>query len=466
MTTKELLAENEIRSSVLGGKEGWLFLYSGANRQFDYLTGIAKPSVDIIFNLEAVIAERKRAAENIGAEYVHIIMPSKPVCCANRLPNSLQAKVESVYYSCFQDNLSDYAKGLLMYPARQLSDNSFFKRLDTHPNDLGSFAAAQLILDRFGLGQMPSPDFVNKECGGDLAVMLGHNSVKSLEPVLPSAFFDNLCIDDNKALLKVGTNTGHMTIVSNLTDCSGRKLLICGDSFTVGLLPIIAQSFETVFYVRGPIFPYSIVQDFSPTHIVSATAERYMPFHINDLGGQCPIQRAQQASWFGHHSSIRYFIEILQGRHKPSCNYQLWRERVLKCSLQTSDIGIGVANKMIKCSAKNWKYISTGSDPFFIFDNANVKSEGTSIVLIISTQAECKARLYYSEHAGSSFTEEHSQGATLNKGINRVRFTLPSAKNWRRIRLDPVNTSCGFNILSVDVIPQGNNIEAKSPCHP
>jgi hypothetical protein len=461
MSTTELLAENEIKSGVLGGKEGWLFLYSGANRQFDYLTGITKPSANIIHNLEAAIAARKRAAESIGAEYVHIIMPSKPVCCGNKLPESLQAKVQSVYYRYFQDSLSDYAKGLLMYPARQLSDNSLFKQLDTHPNDLGSFAAAQLILDRFGLGQMPSASFVNKQCGGDLAVMLGHNSAKSQEPMLPAEFFNSLCIDDNKELLKVGTNTGHMTIVSNLADSSGRKLLICGDSFAVGLLPIIAKLFETVFYVRGPVFPYSIVANFSPTHIVSATAERYMPFHINDVGYQCPIQRAQQASWFRHHSTIRYFIEILQGRHKPAYNYQLWRERVLNCSLQTSDIGLGVANNVIKCSAKNWKYVSTGTDPFFIFDNANVRIGGASIVLIISTQAACKARLYYSEHAGSRFTEEHSQAVTLNKGINQVRFILPPAKNWRRIRLDPVNTNCGFNILSLDVIQRSSKIDAK-----
>ena len=42
--------ERHINANVLAGKDGFLFLWQGSQKQFDYLTGLAKPSEKSIKN--------------------------------------------------------------------------------------------------------------------------------------------------------------------------------------------------------------------------------------------------------------------------------------------------------------------------------------------------------------------------------------------------------------------------------
>lgn len=294
---KILLDDGVIENGVIGGKEGWLFLYEGVQRQFSYLSGAIKVEKKYVDNMDRNTLRRLEACGAIGARYLNVIMPAKPVCCERTLPSEFSGRISSLYLSYFQGDLSKESRDVTIYPVEELLGEENFKKLDTHLNDSGNFNATKALLHALGIEFYYHPDLKSLPNGGDLAKMIGQAESVSMEPTMIQSLV-GLQDYDNKLLLRAGTNSGHMRLIESHENRTGRKLIICGDSFSVGLLPLFARCFDSVFYVRGPIFPYNALKSFSPTHVISSSTERYISAQVDDGMGQSSFSHYEDSYWY------------------------------------------------------------------------------------------------------------------------------------------------------------------------
>lgn len=297
LENKVLLADGVVKRGVIGGKEGWLFLYAGERRQFSYLSGDIEVEKKYVDNMEANTLRRLAFCRGIGAKYLNVIMPSKPVCCERKIPSEFSGRISSLYLRYFDENLSKASRDVTIYPVEKLLGEENFKKLDTHLNDKGNLTATKALVRALGINFDFTPEIEFLPNGGDLANMLGEAEAVSMEPTLiqPLVGLENY---DNKSLLQEGTNTGHMRLIENPRSNFGRKLMICGDSFSVGLLPFLGRCFDSVFYVRGPIFPYKALKSFSPTHVISSSTERYISAQLGDDMGRDPFSEYENSYWY------------------------------------------------------------------------------------------------------------------------------------------------------------------------
>jgi hypothetical protein len=294
---KQLLDDGVVKFGVIGGKDGWLFLHEGERRQFAYLSGEIKVDKQCVTNMEKNTLRRLKFCKDSGARYLNIIMPAKPVCCEKTIPSSFHGRISSLYLRYFLSNLSRDTLDVTVYPIDELLGEKNFKKLDTHLNDAGNFKASKALLNALEVDFNFDPSLDLLPNRGDLSKMIGEPEAVSIEPTLayPMIGLDDF---DNKVLLQEGTNTGHMRVIKNTENITGRKLLICGDSFSVGLLPFLARCFNVVFYVRGPIFPYDALKFFKPTHVISSSTERYLSAQIDDEIRQSPFSSYQESYWY------------------------------------------------------------------------------------------------------------------------------------------------------------------------
>ncbi|WP_374302944.1 hypothetical protein [Paracoccus sp. (in: a-proteobacteria)] len=446
-----LLPEGLIRDEVIGGKDGWLFLHGGATAQFDHLSGkkVVKPAH--VANMRANVRRRQAAARRIGARYLNVVMPSKPVCCRDRLPAPFDRTCRSLFERYFREPLDRDSPGLTLYPLAEMTGSENFRRLDTHPNDRGYLQAAHAILARFDIVLDRDFRLEPRPAPGDLAVMLGALDRTSPEPTLIDAA-QGLSDFDNKLLLGKNRNTGHVRILFNPGHALGRTLLVCGDSFTVGMLPILAQAFETVLYVRGPVFPYSALDRFRPTHVLTASTERYIAHQIDEAGHRDPLVACRDADWFRQGTAVAQALRALLDRSDRPAVYETWKGHVWQGSLFHPLLGHGKPNPMVApLGSGTGRYRSTGNDPFFTFRATTLPSGGPCRITVgIRVDRPCQARLY---HAGADgrFSPEQSGLAPLRPGINKAVFSLPPLPPFPLLRLDPVDAAMPFEILSLEV---------------
>lgn len=307
-----LLEENQIRNDVIGGKDGYLFLYGGNAEQFAYLSRSKPVERESVVNFDTNTLRRMDFCQGIGADYLNVVMPSKPVCCEDKLPSAYVGRCTSIYEYYFRNEVTSISASATLYPVTVLRGSQNFKQLDTHLNDAGNLKAANAILSVFGFDLYPSRPLRNQPVPGDLAVMLDRADARSDEPTFDKAMA-YLQDYDNKLLLPEGTNTGHLRVIVNTKLPTERRLLVCGDSFSVGLLPVFARYFHMVFYVRGPLFPYHAARKYAPTHVISASAERYIAKGIDDRGLPGPASEYNQSKWYKAGSSVGQMLDILLG---------------------------------------------------------------------------------------------------------------------------------------------------------
>ena len=82
-----------IKNNVLIGQDGWLFLYAGNHKQFDYLTGVLSIDKSNVDNFTDNITKRKEYFNEKNIIYKHIVFPSKPLCKIKYLPEKYHGPI-------------------------------------------------------------------------------------------------------------------------------------------------------------------------------------------------------------------------------------------------------------------------------------------------------------------------------------------------------------------------------------
>ncbi|MEM8576503.1 MAG: hypothetical protein AAGF60_01505 [Pseudomonadota bacterium] len=286
----DLLPPVGVAEDTVIGHDGWLFLYQGGQRQFDYLTGAAVPTVEAVTNFVDNLKRRRAFCAERGIGHLHVVFPSKPLVKTTHLPAAFRDTVSSPYQRYYAPAVARAAlQDEVLYPLDALRDldatTSSFMRLDTHMTHAGSLAAARMILARLKGGEIPDDAFVRGQSHfwGDLGMRFGGRDLTAPEEVLRLPDPQPAWLDNFGTLTG---NEGHVVVQIYPEALSRKRLLIFGDSFVMRCLKFLGVVFREVLFMRSSAIQPDIVRRFAPDMIVTSTAERYLAHVGSDVAPQ------------------------------------------------------------------------------------------------------------------------------------------------------------------------------------
>jgi hypothetical protein len=318
-----------IKNDVLYGKDGWLFLYQGAQFQFDFLLGKKKPSDISVNNFVNNLCERSNFFSQRGIEYKHVVFPSKPIIKKQFLMEEY-SDITSLFKNHYESRVhnSNLSKGTCIYPDKLLIDeekhNSTFRKLNTHNTGRGYLAITNaLMLD---LNETLNLSFTSetKNIGGDLVNMID-GSMRSDEEVL-SPNMDSIFHIGNRPFL-IG-NSNEVSITFNKNSQSDKKLLIFGDSFFKESLIFLWPYFKTIVYFRSQFVHEDIVDMYKPDVVFSGNAERYLSHVRSDTeSSNILLSMYGDQSYKPNATFITAFKAVMSCKYYPKF-YDSWCEKL------------------------------------------------------------------------------------------------------------------------------------------
>ena len=269
-----------IKNNVLIGKDGWLFLYQGGQKQFDYLRGIEKVNNVSINNFISNITSRQKYFNDKDIKYKHVVFPSKPIVKNLNLPEDYN-EIISLFLNYYSNKLINES---VIYPLENLKEmeisHATFQKFNTHNTNYGYLEIVNTILKSLFMKPINENNFsvFKKYVGGDLCNMLGSKDVNEEE------FIDlNIAekyIISNKSFLP--GNTNEVTILHNEKALTKKRLIIFGDSFFKGTLKFFQLCFYDILYVRSTFIHKDIIENFLPDIVLTGNAERYLSYVVSD----------------------------------------------------------------------------------------------------------------------------------------------------------------------------------------
>lgn len=260
------------QSGVVVGDNGWLFFtetlgdYQGTNA----LT--SRQMNNCVRNIELI----NEYCESNGMEFLFVIAPNKNTLYPDNMP----------YYTvCGLGGEPSYNRTTLiealsrtnvdfidLYEPLSSYDGVVYFERDSHWNNLGAAVAADSILSFLGL---PHTDYINmpytleRNHRGDLEQMVYPDLIREEEDVI----FERMPVFNYDAPVesnfdfRIGTN-------ANGTG----SLLMYRDSFGSGILPFMAEGFESAFFTRSNACQITDMTSINPDYVVFERAERFLPF--------------------------------------------------------------------------------------------------------------------------------------------------------------------------------------------
>lgn len=270
-----------IKNNVLFGIEGWLFLYQGGQRQFDYLLGVEKVTKKSIENFISNIISRQEYFSHKDIQYKHIVFPSKPIVKKDKLPENFNM-IKSLFLTYYSDEL---IKENVIYPLDNLKrmevSHETFQKYNTHNTNYGYLEIVNTILENLSMEAINENSFSSfeKYVGGDLCNMLGSKDTNREEFIKLGLTKDYII--SNRSFLP--GNTNEVIILHNENALTKKRVIIFGDSFFKGTLKFLQLCFYDILYIRSTFIHKDIIENFLPDIVLTGNAERYLSYVSSDI---------------------------------------------------------------------------------------------------------------------------------------------------------------------------------------
>ncbi|MCQ2516280.1 MAG: hypothetical protein MJ094_05400 [Saccharofermentans sp.] len=257
---------------VVVGENGWLY-YTDTLGDFQGTNCLnVRQMNNCVRNIELI----NEYCENNGIEFLFVIAPNKNSLYPENMPYYTARGVggqanynRSQLVAALANTNVDYID--LYEPLSSYDGVVYFER-DSHWNNLGAAIAADSIFDFLGINHT---DYINMPYSleinhrGDLEQMVYPELVREEEDVvfesMPAFNYDSPV--ESNFDFRIGTN-------ANGTG----SLLMYRDSFGSGILPFMAECFETAFFTRSNACQITDMMSINPDYVVFERAERFLPF--------------------------------------------------------------------------------------------------------------------------------------------------------------------------------------------
>jgi hypothetical protein len=284
---------------ALLGKDGWLFLCQDRSRTLDQLSGVRTLSdEDVVAHVEA-LEERRDALRARGLPYVFALAPLKERVYAEMLPDGLavseRGRPARRLIRALRDVEGCELFDLLPAMLDAKRHGQLYHRTDTHWNDRGALFAVRALLKELAkqrssvhwpaLEQLDAlvsrPGF-----GGDLAgkpkvTLLGAELLELVDNGNWSEDVDEL---EPARLRAKPVEPGQHLMVSatrppqafERPGASLGRCVLVGDSFSLALLPWLAEQFSRLAFMWTPEPPLEAIAREEPDVVLHVKAERFL----------------------------------------------------------------------------------------------------------------------------------------------------------------------------------------------
>ena len=259
-----------VAEGVVKGGRDQLFISGGSQRVEQYLLGLKSPTTISLANFGENLRNRREASDRLGARYCHIVCPDKQSVYSDDYPLKDVTSLGSLYQKTCGEQF--------IYPVDYLKPDNIretYFRTDSHWNHIGAFEVSMLIMNALEVENLEPIKGARLEKArlkhyiGDLGVKLSPRDgeeVRYFDEIFAKIYLSN---DFKK-------NNGLMRIVVNSSANNEDRLLVFGDSFLNYCISNLSDFFKYTLFIRTPYFHNEIAKLYSPTHIVSGNAERYL----------------------------------------------------------------------------------------------------------------------------------------------------------------------------------------------
>ena len=238
-----------------------------AQRQFSHFVGERELDLKMQQIFRNNIFLNNEFCEKEGITYKHIVFPAK-IPSFKELFAEHGLNVKPMFRKAHElENVS--------YPITSLNPEIDFYKTDTHNSDIGKLNLCNFILSELDAETISNKVlFEKKEFKGDLAQKLDMES--SLEDKFigfEALNIESFSFGTAKALTG---NMGRIIFNYNKGAKYKSRLLLFGDSFIQGLIPILNFYYEEIVYFRSPYVMQDVAKNLSPDIIITSNAERYL----------------------------------------------------------------------------------------------------------------------------------------------------------------------------------------------
>ena len=266
-------------AGVVAGKDGYLFLSNDSNHSLDQIAGKMPLTERQAFEIALVHQNRRSfAREQIQADYLHLLVPSKEAVLSHLLPDNIRLQEKGLtpvasYFEAQPDaaQTTFYRPNLL----RKLHETQpAFSRTDTHWTHAAALAYLKAGLERHGQGDVAARlDRITLRRDlepqlGDLGKKINQppEMVEIIAPANPSA---------RLTMTNGLINEGCCRFYSNPLMPSRERLLFLHASSGQWLLKFIAEIFGEVLAIHCSDFDPFFVTKYKPSSILFCQTERF-----------------------------------------------------------------------------------------------------------------------------------------------------------------------------------------------
>jgi integrase len=288
---------------LVSGRNGRLFLANDTYGVILQHSGDLMLSDHQVGAWRALLHERADRLEEIGCSYLMAVAPNAHSVYPEDLPSEVTAVGERPVHRLLSSVAENGSSDLFLYLGTDLlerkREREVFPRTETHWNEFGAFVAYRAIaraLRSRGVEMRVVGDddvrFHDVQGVGDLGLKRrwprtsSHAIARLLHPTAE-------LVEDN---LVDGLGT---LLVTESRVAEPSTCVICGDSYTVSMLPFFAESFGRVVFARTPALDLGLIERERPSVVITVISERFLigdPPHDDSAASAAELATANVAA--------------------------------------------------------------------------------------------------------------------------------------------------------------------------
>jgi alginate O-acetyltransferase complex protein AlgJ len=274
-------------NKVVIGKDGWLFLGNDTNQVLSQHVGDIRFTEPQLRQWRFLLETRIAWLARRNVDHLFLVAPNPHSVYTEMLPDGYGDGASRPVLQLLDhlDSSGSYAE--VMYPVQELraaKPRPVYSKVETHWTELGAFVAYQSLMPRV-VRTAPTRVLTEADLTIHEITWSGDLGVKLDPPVIGTSPWLNVqeprarLVSDNRIF-----NHGRR-IDYECEAAPDLRCLVYGDSFSVRLLPLLAESFRTLVFAHIATLDYTLVETVSPDVVICVMNERFLTSVPDDLTG-------------------------------------------------------------------------------------------------------------------------------------------------------------------------------------
>jgi hypothetical protein len=263
----------------LVGRNGRLFLANDSHRVVDQHVGRLTFSDQQLEAWRAVLEDRAQRLAKRGCAYLMLVVPDAHSVYPEDLPRGMPLIAERPVHRLLGYLSKTGCTARVVYPLEELlerkREQEVYPRTDSHWNEAAAFAAYGTVAAVLSEGA-PMRVIDEDEVASVKLPGVGDLGIKRRWPRQSPHLFGYMRHSSSELVADNRVEGTGSVIVSRCATAPAGTCVICGDSYTHGVLDFMAQSFGRVVFAQVPALDWTLVEREQPDAVLTVICERFL----------------------------------------------------------------------------------------------------------------------------------------------------------------------------------------------